>query len=33
MQPTLFIGNMFMYSGKIHGATSKWRYEIDTNIL
>jgi microcystin-dependent protein len=33
MQPTLFIGNMFVYSGKIHGATSKWRYEIDTNIL
>jgi len=33
MQPTLFIGNMFIYSGKIHGATSKWRYEIDTNIL
>jgi microcystin-dependent protein len=33
MQPTLFIGNMFIYSGKIHGPTSKWRYEIDTNIL
>lgn len=33
MQPTVFIGNMFIYSGKIHGATSKWRYEIDTNIL
>jgi microcystin-dependent protein len=33
MQPTVFIGNMFIYSGKIHGPTSKWRYEIDTNIL
>lgn len=33
MQPTVFIGNMFIYSGKIHGATSKWRYELDTNIL
>jgi microcystin-dependent protein len=33
MQPTVFIGNMFIYSGKIHGATSKWRYEINTNIL
>lgn len=33
MQPTVFIGNMFIYSGKIHGTTSKWRYELDTNIL
>jgi len=33
MQPTLFLGNMFMYSGRIHGATSKWRYELNTNIL
>lgn len=33
MQPTLFIGNMFMYSGKLHSGSSKWRYAIDTNIL
>jgi microcystin-dependent protein len=33
MQPTLFIGNMFIYSGKLHNTTSKWRYAIDTNIL
>ena len=33
MQPTLFIGNMFMYSGKIHTAGSKWRYENNTDIL
>lgn len=33
MQPTLFIGNMFMYSGKLHSGTSRWRYALDTNIL
>ena len=33
MQPTLFIGNMFMYSGKLHTAGSKWRYENNTDIL
>lgn len=33
MQPTLFVGNMFMYSGKLHSGMSKWRYENNTNIL
>jgi microcystin-dependent protein len=33
MQPTLFIGNMFIYSGKLHSGVSRWRYAIDTNIL
>lgn len=33
MQPTLFIGNMFIYSGKLHSGVSKWRYALDTNIL
>jgi microcystin-dependent protein len=33
MQPTLFVGNMFMYSGKLHSGVSKWRYENNTNIL
>lgn len=33
MQPTLFIGNMFMYSGKLHSGVSRWRYALDTNIL
>lgn len=33
MQPTLFIGNMFIYSGKLHSGASKWRYALDTNIL
>lgn len=33
MQPTLFIGNMFIYSGKLFSGTSKWRYDLNTNIL
>jgi microcystin-dependent protein len=33
MQPTLFIGHMFIYSGKLHSGVSKWRYANDTNIL
>jgi microcystin-dependent protein len=33
MQPTLFIGNMFIYSGKLHSGASKWRYANNTNIL
>jgi microcystin-dependent protein len=33
MQPTLFIGNMFIYSGKLHSGVSKWRYDLNTNIL
>jgi microcystin-dependent protein len=33
MQPTLFIGNMFIYSGKLHNSTSAWRYQNNTNIL
>lgn len=33
MQPTLFVGNMFIYSGKLHSGSSRWRYALDTNIL
>lgn len=33
MQPTLFIGNMFIYCGKLFTTGSAWRFENNTNIL
>lgn len=33
MQPTLFIGNMFIYCGKTQTTGSVWRYENNTNVL
>lgn len=33
MQPTLFIGNAFIYCGKLFTPNGAWRYENNTNIL